>query len=65
MTGGTGGCGSPCPASNRLVNYAAGARPVPRDEFPAIRNAREIIPAADTVTVRSESETQVIRRRSK
>jgi hypothetical protein len=53
------------PGSNRLLNYAAGARPVPRDEFPAIRNAREVIPTADSVTVRSDGETQVIRRRSK
>ena len=51
--------------SNRLVNYAAGARPVPRAEFPSIRNAREVIPAGATITVRSETETQVVRRRSK
>jgi hypothetical protein len=51
--------------SNRLVNYAAGARPVPREEFPSIRNAREIIPTGDTITVRSETETQVVRRRSR
>ena len=53
------------PDVNRIVNYAAGARPVPRGEFPSIRNAREIIPMADTITVRSDSETQVFRRRSK
>ena len=51
--------------TNRLVNYAAGARPVPRDEFPSIRNAREVIPMADAITVRSETETQVVRRRSR
>jgi hypothetical protein len=51
--------------SNRLAYYAAGARPVPRDEFPSIRNAREVIAAADAVTVRSDSETQVVRRRSR
>jgi hypothetical protein len=51
--------------SNRLVNYAAGARPVPRAEFPSIRNAREVVPTADTIMVRSDSETQLVRRRSR
>ncbi len=51
--------------SNRLVNYAAGARPVPRDDLPSIRNAREITLSGNEVTVRSDSETQVVRRRSK
>ena len=51
--------------TNQLVHYAAGSRPVLRETFPSIRNARDVTVAGDDVTVSSESENQRLRIRSR
>ena len=51
--------------TNQLVNYAAGSRPVWRETFPSIRDAREVSVVDDVVIVSSERENQVLRVRSR
>ncbi len=51
--------------TNQLVHYAAGSRPVLRETFPSIRNARDVNVAGDEVTVSSEGEYQRLRVRSR
>jgi hypothetical protein len=46
---------------NRLVHYSAGNRPVIREEFPSIRDAREIF-VGDDVVVLGEDERQILSR---
>ena len=41
--------------TNQLVHYAAGSRPVLRETFPSIRDAREVSVAGDEVIVSSEA----------
>ena len=51
--------------TNQLVHYAAGSRPVLRETFPSIRDADEVTVAGETIDVRSRSETQELRPRSR
>ncbi len=51
--------------TNQLVHYAAGSRPVLRETFPSIRDAREVSVVGDQVIVSSESENQRLRVRSR
>jgi hypothetical protein len=53
------------PGVNRVDYYAAGARPVPRDSFATIRDAREVHVRPDVVLVRSPSEEHYLRPPSK
>jgi DNA-binding beta-propeller fold protein YncE len=48
------------PAANRLLEYAAGARPVPRRAFPSIRSPLEVAVDADAVTVYGHGRRQVL-----
>ncbi len=50
---------------NQLVNYAAGIRPVLRDTFPSIRNARRVTVDEDSVWVLGATDAQVLRLRSR
>lgn len=47
--------------ANQLVHYAAGSRPVWRETFAMIRDARDVGVAGDVVTVSSERENQRLR----
>ena len=52
--------------ANRLVNYAAGTRPVIRETLPSIRDARDDHPSPATPSrCVSDSERQVLRLRSR
>ena len=64
-TGSAGACGSRVARTNQLVHYAAGSRPVLRETFPSIRDAREVSVVGDQVIVSSESENQRLRVRSR
>ena len=50
---------------NQLVNYAAGIRPVLRETFPSIQNARRVIVGDDSVSVQGTTDAQVLRLRSR
>ena len=50
---------------NQLVNYAAGIRPVLRDTFPSIQNARRVTVGDDSVWVLGATGSQVLRLRSR
>jgi hypothetical protein len=51
--------------TNQLVHYSAGSRPVWRETFPSIRDARSVTVADDVVSVSSNGETQELRLRSR
>jgi hypothetical protein len=51
--------------ANRLVNYAAGNRPVLRATLPSIPDARAVSVGDDMVTVSSQRRRQVLRLRSR
>jgi hypothetical protein len=51
--------------TNQLVNYSAGSRPVLRDTFPSIRDARRVSVSDDTVSVYGKGEIQDLRLRSR
>lgn len=51
--------------ANRLVDYAAGNRPVLRATLPAIPDARAVTVDSDEVTVSSQERRQVLRLRSR
>jgi len=51
--------------TNQLVHYAAGSRPVLRETFPSIRDARRVSVADDTVSVYGKDEIQDLRLRSR
>ena len=51
--------------TNQLVNYSAGNRPVLRDTFPSIRDARRVSVSDDTITVYGRNENQDLRVRSR
>jgi hypothetical protein len=53
------------PGANRLVNYAAGNRPVLRESLPSIRDAQAVSVDADAVTVFGQDQRQVLRVRTK
>lgn len=53
------------PRVNKLVHYAAGSRPIWRETFPMIRDAREVYVDGEDIEVRSEREAQVVRPRSR
>ena len=50
---------------NQLVNYAAGIRPVLRDTFPSVQNARRVVVGDDSVWVQGTTDAQVLRLRSR
>jgi hypothetical protein len=51
--------------TNQLVHYAAGSRPVLRETFPSIRDARRVSVSDDTVSVYGKDEIQDLRLRSR
>jgi hypothetical protein len=53
------------PSTNRLVNYAAGSRPVIRESVPAIRDARAVAVDGDYVTVFGREQRQVLTARNR
>ena len=52
-------------ATNQIVNYSAGIRPVLRDTLPSIRDARSISVADDVLTVDGQDAAQRLRLRSR
>ena len=52
-------------ATNQLVNYAAGSRPVIRQTLPSIQNARAVSVDAGVVTVFGSDQRQVLHVRAK
>ena len=54
------------PGVNRVDHYAAGFRPVLRESYPTIANAREVhVFDPDVGVIGSEGETQFLRPRSR
>ena len=51
--------------ANRLVNYAAGNRPVLRETLPSIRDARAVSVGEDASRSPANGERQVLRLRSR